>query len=98
MIGRKKEILTFKMIMDSFFEFIKMIKEKQCEFVAMESTGLYLKSIYNLLELENIKTIVVNVQHIKNVPSRKTDVKNVEWIADLLKHRLLKGNYIPSRG
>lgn len=49
----------------------------------MESTGAYWKPIYNLLELEGIETLVVNAQHIKNVPSRKTDVKDAEWIAGL---------------
>jgi len=58
----------------------------------MESTGVYWKSIYNLLEVDNIKTLVV-----KAVPGRKTDVKDSEWIADLLKHGLLRGSFIPSR-
>lgn len=60
-------------------------------------TGVYWKPIYNLLELDEINALVVNTQHIKAVPGRKTDVKDAEWIADLLKHGLLKGSYIPSR-
>jgi transposase len=63
----------------------------------MESTGAYWKPIYNLLEMEEIKTIVVNAQHIKAVPGRKTDVKDAEWIADLLRHGLLKASFIPFR-
>lgn len=63
----------------------------------MESTGSYWKPIYNLLELEEMKAMVVNAQHIKAVPGRKTDVKDSEWIADLLRHGLLKGSYIPGR-
>lgn len=50
-----------------------------------------------LLELEEIEALVVNAQHIKNVPGRKTDVKDAEWIAGLLRHGLLKGSYIPNR-
>lgn len=65
--------------------------------MAMESTGVYWKLIYNLLELEEIEPMVVNAQHIKTVPGRKTDCKDAEWIADLLQHGLLKGSYIPSR-
>ncbi|WP_232318330.1 IS110 family RNA-guided transposase [Salisediminibacterium beveridgei] len=66
--------------------------------VAMESTGVYWKPIYNLLELESeLKVFVVNAQHIKQVPGRKTDVKDAEWIAELLKHGLLKPSYIPDR-
>lgn len=63
----------------------------------MESTGVYWKSIYNLLELNEVETLVVNAQHIKAVSGRKTDVKDAEWIADLLRHGLLKGSYIPDR-
>ena len=65
--------------------------------MAMESTGVYYKPIYNLLEIEDIEILVVNAQHIKMVPGRKTDVKDAEWIADLLRHGLLKGGY-PDRG
>src|SRR6185436_19323301 len=64
--------------------------------VAMESTGVYWKPVYNLLE-GLFELLVVNAQHIKAVPGRKTDVKDAEWIADLLRHGLLRGSYIPSR-
>lgn len=63
----------------------------------MEATGPYWKPIYNLLEMEGIPALVVNAQHIKAVPGRKTDVKDSEWIADLLRHGLLNGSFIPKR-
>ncbi|EGD50854.1 transposase IS116/IS110/IS902 family protein [Thermoanaerobacter ethanolicus JW 200] len=63
----------------------------------MESTGSYWKPIYNLLELESIKILLVNAKHIKNVPGRKTDVKDAEWIASLLQHGLLQGSFVPDR-
>jgi len=62
--------------------------------VAMESTGEYWKPIYTILE-GSFTLLVVNAQHIKNVPGRKTDVKDAEWIADLLCHGLLRGSFIP---
>lgn len=62
--------------------------------VAMESTGEFWKPVYNLLE-GNFELLVVNARHIKNVPGRKTDVKDAEWIADLLRHGLLRGSFIP---
>jgi transposase len=62
--------------------------------VAMESTGEYWKPIYNILE-GSFTLLVVNAQHIKNVPGRKTDVKDAEWIADLLCHGLIRGSFIP---
>lgn len=64
--------------------------------VAMESTGVYWKPLYNLLE-EGFTVLVVNAQHVKAVPGRKTDVKDAEWIADLLRHGLLRASFIPDR-
>jgi transposase len=63
----------------------------------MESTGVYWKPIYNLLEGSDLTLLVVNAQHIKAVPGRKTDVKDAQWIAELLRHGLLRGSYIPDR-
>lgn len=60
--------------------------------VAMESTGEYWKPIYNILE-SSFELMIVNAQHIKNVPGRKTDVKDAEWIAELLRHGLLTGSF-----
>jgi len=62
----------------------------------MESTGVYWKPIYNLLE-EAFTPLLVNARHIKAVPGRKTDVKDCEWIADLLRHGLLRGSFVPER-
>lgn len=62
--------------------------------VAMESTGEFWKPVYNLLEGQ-FELLVVNARHIKNVPGRKTDVKDAEWIADLLRHGLVRGSFIP---
>ena len=92
-----KVVRTFGTMTGEILELVEWIKEHQCTHVAMESTGVYWKPIYNLLELSEIEAIVVNAQHIKAVPGRKTDVKDAEWIADLLRHGLLKGSYIPSR-
>ena len=65
--------------------------------VAMESTGVYWKPLYNLFELLDIKAIIVNAAHMKAVPGRKTDMKDAEWIAELLRHGLLKASFIPGR-
>lgn len=64
--------------------------------VAMESTGVYWKPIYNLLE-SSFHLLLVNARHIKAVPGRKTDVKDCEWIADLLRHGLLRASFVPDR-
>ena len=73
------------------------LTENDCQHVAMESTGVYWKPVYNLLEGVCQEVLVVNAQHIKNVPGRKTDVKDAEWIADLLVHGLLSGSFVPPR-
>ncbi len=94
---RKKEIREFGTMTEDILKLVEWLKETRCEIAAMESTGVYWKPIYNLLESEGIETIVVNAQHIKAVPGRKTDVKDAEWIADLVRHGLVKASYIPSR-
>jgi transposase len=73
------------------------LKENVVEMVAMESTASYWKPVFNLLEMEGIPVILVNARHIKNVPGRKTDVKDSEWIADLLRHGLLKASFVQGR-
>jgi transposase len=71
--------------------------ENNCQKAAMESTGVYWKPVYNVLEVLGVEVIVVNAQHMKAVPGRKTDTKDAAWIADLLKHGLLKASFIPNR-
>lgn len=62
--------------------------------VAMESTGVFWKPVYHLLE-DRFEMLLVNAQHVKQVPGRKTDVKDCEWIAQLLQHGLLRGSFVP---
>lgn len=64
--------------------------------VAMESTGVYWKPIYNLLE-SRFTVLLVNARHLKQVPGRKSDIRDCQWIAQLLQHGLLKGSFIPPR-
>lgn len=93
----EKEIRTFGTMTRDLLNLADWIISKGCTHVAMESTGVYWKPIYNILEQYQLKLLVVNARHIKAVPGRKTDVKDAEWIADLLRHGLLKGSYIPNR-
>jgi transposase len=65
-----------------------------CTHVAMESTGDYWKPIFNLLE-GTFEVLLVNVQHVKAVPGRKTDVNDAAWLAELLQHGLLRPSFIP---
>ena len=64
--------------------------------VAMESTGVYWKPIWNLLE-DQFALLLVNARHVKAVPGRKTDIRDCEWLAELLRHGLLTGSFVPDR-
>lgn len=92
-----REIRSFGTMTADLLQLVDWVTSKGCTHAAMESTGVYWKPVYNLLENSGIEVLVVNAKHIKAVPGRKTDVKDAEWIADLLRHGLLKGSYIPDR-
>ena len=94
---KKKEIRQFSTMTEGILQLVSWLKETDCEMAAMESTGSYWKPVYNIFEEEQIPIMVVNAQHIKGVPGRKTDVKDAEWIADLVRHGLVKASYIPNR-
>jgi len=95
--GNKTETRSFGTTTQELFDVAKWLKDNKCEMVAMESTASYWKPLYNVLEAETIPAMVVNAQHMKAVPGRKTDVKDAEWIADLCQHGLLTASYIPDK-
>lgn len=97
MTSEGKEIQTFSTKTVFLLKLLDWIKDNNCSHVAMESTSVYWKPIVNLLESEGIEFLVVNAQHMKSLPGRKTDVKDAEWIAQLLRHGLLKASFIPDR-
>ncbi len=89
-----KEIRTFLTMTVDLVVLHDWLKAHQVTHVAMESTGIYWRPVLNLLE-GDFTVLLVNAAHIKTVPGRKTDVKDSEWIADLLSHGLLRGSFIP---
>lgn len=95
--GNKHEVREFGATTRELLELADWLKESGCEMSAMESTASYWKPLYNILESSDLGIMVVNARHMKAVPGRKTDVKDAEWIADLLQHGLLKASYIPDR-
>jgi transposase len=94
--GVRKEVRTFGTMTDELLALGDWLAEAGCTRVAMESTGVYWKPIWNLLEGQ-FELLLANAQHIKRVPGRKTDVRDSEWIADLLRHGLLPASYVPDR-
>lgn len=95
--GTEQEIRKFGSSTREIFSLSDWLMRNHCEMAAMESTGSYWKPIYNIFEAVGLPIMVVNAQHIKSVPGRKTDVNDAEWIADLLQHGLVNPSYIPDR-
>ena len=93
----RKRFSTFQ---NELIEFVNWLYENDCFHIAMESTGVYWRPVYEAIEefspyYENI--IVANAHHMRNIPGRKTDVKDAEWIATLMQHGLLESSFVPDR-
>jgi transposase len=91
-----QETRTFGTMTQDLLALAEWLEQWGVTHVAMESTGVYWKPLFNLLE-GTFEVLVVNAHHIKAVPGRKTDLRDAEWIADLLRHGLVRGSYIPDR-
>jgi transposase len=92
----RKEVRTFGTMTEDLLALADWLAQAGCTHVAMESTGVYWKPVYNLLE-GRFELLLVNARHMKAVPGRKTDVKDCEWLADLLRHGLLTASFVPDR-
>jgi len=95
--GLPKETHTFGTMTSDLLALWDWLMEQGVTHVAMESTGEYWKPVFNILE-NNFEVLLVNAQHVKAVPGHKTDVKDSEWLADLLRHGLLKASFVPPLG
>jgi len=90
----QSETRTFGTTTRELLQLADWLQAAQVTHVAMESTGVYWKPVFNILEGQ-CQVLLVNAKHIKQVPGRKTDVKDAEWIAQLVQHGLLKASYVP---
>ena len=89
-----KDVRTFATTTTGLLALADWLSSQQVTHVSIESTGVYWSPVFNILEA--VCTVnLVNAQHIKAVPGRKTDVRDSEWLADLLRHGLLKASFIP---
>lgn len=91
-----RETRTFGTVTRDLLQLLDWLQQVHCTHAAMESTGEYWRPVYNILE-GSFQLLLVNSQHVKNVPGRKTDVKDAEWLADLLRHGLLRSSFVPPR-
>jgi transposase len=92
----RKTIRTFGTMTEDLLALADWLAAEGVTQVAMESTGVYWKPVWNLLE-DGFALWLANARHIKAVPGRKTDVRDCEWIADLLRHGLLRASFVPDR-
>jgi transposase len=90
----RKTIRTFGTMTEDLLRLLDWLKAEGCTHVAMESTGVYWKPVFNILE-GSMEVMLVNARHVKAVKGKKTDVKDCEWLGDLLRHGLLKPSFIP---
>lgn len=86
---------TFATTTAGLLELADWLVAAGCQSVALESTGVYWRPVFNVLEGVCTEVLLLNAQHIQQVPGRKTDVKDAEWIAELLAHGLVRGSFIP---
>jgi transposase len=93
--GMYREIREFSTFTDGIQALGKWLREHKVLHVAIESTGVYWKPVFNILTEEHFDLMLVNARHVKNVPGRKTDLKDSEWLCKLLKNGLLERNFIP---
>jgi transposase len=92
----KKEVRTFRTVTRELETLRDWLKSEGVTHVGMESTGVYWRPVYAVLE-GHFELIIGNARHICNVPGRKTDVKDAEWIADLVRHGLVQGSFVPPK-
>jgi transposase len=94
MADGQKETRTFSTMTDDLLRLRDWLVKAQCTHVAIESTGVYWKPVFNILEAA-LTVVLINPEHAHALRGRKTDVKDAEWLADLLRHGLLKPSFIP---
>jgi transposase len=92
----RQEVRTFRTETNALLELADWLTDRGVSHVAMESTGVYWKPVWNLFE-GVFELLLVNAEHVKQVPGRKTDVKDAQWIAELLQHGLLKPSFVPQK-
>lgn len=88
---------TFRTVTSQLQELARWLGQHGCRHVALESTGVYWKPVFNVLEPAGLEVVLVNAQHVKNVPGRKTDAKDAEWLATLLRVGLLRASFVPPK-
>jgi transposase len=90
-----KEVRTFQTTTTSLMALSQWLAENACTHIAMEATGVYWKPVWHILSDGDFELLLANAAHVKNVPGRKTDVKDADWVSDLLAHGLIRPSFVP---
>ena len=90
-----KEVRTFQTTTASLIALSDWLAENKCTHIAMEATGVYWKPVWHVLADGEFQLVLANAAHVKNVPGRKTDVSDAEWLVDLLAHGLIRASFVP---
>jgi len=93
----KTEVRTFATTTGALLELSAWLGAGQVTHIAMEATGVYWKPVWHILADGDFELLLANAAHVKNVPGRKTDVKDAEWLADLLAHGLIRASFVPDQ-
>jgi transposase len=94
---RRSQVRTYQTFSDDLWALAEWARAEGVTQVAMEATGIYWKPVWWVLEEAGFDLLLVNPAHVKRVPGRKTDVKDAEWLAELLEHGLLRGSFVPPK-
>jgi transposase len=92
-----KEVRTFATTTVSLIALSEWLTQNKCTHIAMEATGVYWKPVWHILSDGDFELVLANAAHVKNVPGRKTDVKDADWVSDLLAHGLIAGEKNPAK-
>ena len=90
-----KEVRTFATTTASLIALSEWLTQNKCTHIAMEATGVYWKPVWHILADGDFELVLANAAHVKNVPGRKTDVKDADWVSDLLAHGLIRASFVP---
>ena len=90
-----KEVRTFSTTTADLMALSQWLAENKCTHIAMESTGVYWKPVWHVLADGEFELVLANAAHIKGVPGRKSDVKDADWVSDLLAHGLIRASFVP---
>jgi transposase len=96
-IGGEHEVRTFPTTTAGLLELSDWLVQSGCTHAVMESTGVYWKPVWHVLSDGDLQLVLANAEHVRNVPGRKTDVKDAVWLADLLAHGLVRASFVPPK-